>query len=88
MQSAIDVAHPMTALPGHIALITPRYARGVTGPADLGVHVLQDGGQWASFYARDTAQVVTLTQRGRSLADRALAAALRLGRLIRSRRPR
>ena len=43
-QSPTDAAHPMTALPGHIALIAPRYARGVTSPADLGVHVLQAGG--------------------------------------------
>ena len=36
MQSAIDAAHPMTALPGHIALIAPRYARGITGPGRPG----------------------------------------------------
>ena len=88
MQSAIDAAHPMTALPGHIALIAPCYARGITGPADLGVHVLQDGGQWASFYARDAAQVVTLTRGKLPPVGQVLAAARRLGHLIRSRRHR
>ena len=60
-QSPTDAAHPMRALPGHIALIAPRYARGVTSPADLGVHLLQAGGQWQSAYGRDAARIVRLT---------------------------
>jgi hypothetical protein len=60
-QSPTDAANPMAALPGHIALIAPRYASGVTSPADLGVHILQPGGKWQSAYARDAARVVRLT---------------------------
>ena len=86
-QSAIDAAHPMTALPGHIALIAPRYARDVTGPADLGVHILEPGGKWASFYSRDAAQVVRLT-RGIRLWDLLRAAARRLSCLTRTGRSR
>jgi hypothetical protein len=84
-QSTIDAAHPMTALPGHIALIVPRYARDVTGPADLGVHILQPGGKWTSFYSRDAARILRLTS-GIHPRDWLLAAARRLRCLNRTRR--
>lgn len=87
-QSAVDAAHPMTALPGHVALIAPGYARDITGPAELGVHILQEGGQWASFYARDAARFVRLTGSRRTLVGRTRAVARRIDNLIRFRRPR
>jgi len=84
-QSLTDAAHPMTALPGHIALIAPRYARGVTSPADLGVHVLQAGGQWQSAYGFDAARIVKLTS-ARSAASRLQAVTRWLRSLTRTRR--
>ena len=84
-QSPTDAAHPMTALPGHIALIAPHYARGATSPADLGVHVLQTGGQWQSAYGRDAARIVQLTS-ARSAASWLQAVARWLRSLTRTRR--
>jgi hypothetical protein len=84
-QSPTDAAHPMTALRGHIALIAPRYARGVTSPADLGVHVLQAGGQWQSAYGRDATRIVRLTP-GRPAAGRLQDVTRWLHGLTRTRR--
>jgi hypothetical protein len=84
-QSPTDAAHPMKALPGHVALIAPRYARGVTSPAELGVHVLKAGGQWQSAYGRDAAHIVRLTS-ARAAASRLKAATRRLRSLTRIRR--
>lgn len=58
-QSSIDAAHPMVALDGHVALIAPHFATGVTGPSELGVHVRRDGG-WVSFYDAAAADVVVV----------------------------
>jgi len=84
-QSPTDADHPMRAMPGHIALIAPRYASGVTSPADLGVHVLQAGGQWESAYGPDAARIVQLTS-PRSAASRLQAVARWLRSLTRTRR--
>lgn len=84
-QSPTDAAHPMTALPGHIALIAPRYARGVTSPSDLGVHILRAGGQWQSAYGPDAARIVRLTS-ARSAASRLRAVTRWLRSLTRIRR--
>jgi hypothetical protein len=35
-QSPTDADHPIMALPGHVALIAPRYTSGVTRPAEVG----------------------------------------------------
>lgn len=86
-QSHTDAAHPMSALPGHVALIAPRYAQGVTNAAQLGVHILRDSGQWTSLYDRYAARFVRLTSHRRFLTDPVSAAALCLHRLIRGRRP-
>lgn len=84
-QSPTDAAHPMRARPGHIALIAPRYASGVTSPADLGVHVLQAGGQWQSAYGPDAARIVQLTS-ARFAASRLKTVARWLRSLTRTRR--
>jgi hypothetical protein len=75
----------MRAMPGHIALIAPRYASGVTSPADLGVHVLQVGGQWQSAYGIDASRIVQLTS-PRCAASRLQAVAHWLRSLTRTRR--
>lgn len=48
-QSTIDAANPMVAMDGHLALIAPHLAVGVTDTAQLGVH-LRQGGRWTSYY--------------------------------------
>ena len=84
-QSSTDAGHPMTAMPGHIALIAPCYASGVTSPAELGVHVLQAGGQWQSAYGADAARIVQLTS-PRSATGRLRAMSRWLRSLTRTRR--
>jgi hypothetical protein len=68
-QSAIDAAHPMVAVDGHVALIAPHYAVGVTDVAQLGVHVRNDG-HWLSFYG-DEATVVVVVRAHRPIVARA-----------------
>lgn len=84
-QSPTDAGHPMSALAGHIALIAPRYAGGVTSSADLGVHVLQAAGQWQSAYGPDAARIVQLTS-ARSAASQLQAVSRWLRSLNRTRR--
>ena len=73
--------------PGTSRFIAPRYARAVTSPADLGVHVLQAGGQWQSAYGRDAARIVRLTS-ARSAASRLQDVTRWLRSLTRTRRTR
>lgn len=65
-QSTTDATHPMSALPGHIALIAPRYAVGDITVGDLGAHRHLGGGRWQSYYGDDVATLlhVTGTRRG------------------------
>ena len=56
-QSTIDATHPMVALDGHLALIAPYFAVGVTDVAQLGVH-LRGGGRWTSYYGRQAAAMI------------------------------
>jgi proteasome lid subunit RPN8/RPN11 len=58
-QSATDARHPMVALDGHVALIAPHYAAGVTSVTQLGVHE-RCGSSWTSFYGPHAAQVVQI----------------------------
>jgi len=58
-QSPTDANHPMVALDGHVALIAPRYAAGVTSAAELGVHV-RHRGSWTSLYGPRAAEVVQI----------------------------
>jgi hypothetical protein len=82
-QSTIDGAHPMTALPGHIALIAPRYAHDTTDASDLGAHVFQGAGNWTSRYGRDVTEILQLTTPPAPAAGRPVRALLRrLHRLL------
>jgi proteasome lid subunit RPN8/RPN11 len=58
-QSHIDARHPMVAVDGHIALIAPHYAVGVTDVAQLGAHI-RDRGHWMSFYGKQAAATVVI----------------------------
>lgn len=59
-QSRIDAAHPMIALPGHLAFIAPNYAAGPIGPTDLGAHRLLAGGRWEHAYGADVFHVLVV----------------------------
>ena len=80
-QSPIDAAHPMVAIPGHIALIVPKFALGAVRPSDLGAHVFGGTMRWTSHFGDDVASVLRVTEtrpvpvRRRSLRE--------LGRCIR-----
>lgn len=60
-QSRIDADHPMVALDGHVALIAPNFAAGVTDVSQLGVHLRADGA-WTSHYADRAAGLVLVPQ--------------------------
>ena len=53
-QSLIDQAHAMVPVSGHVAIIAPHF--GHTSRLSLnevGIHLLEDGGRWKRFNARD-----------------------------------
>jgi hypothetical protein len=57
-QSCLDAAHPMVALPGHVAIIVPGYAIGDISVEQIGVHVLGSDATWQSYFEADTADIV------------------------------
>jgi proteasome lid subunit RPN8/RPN11 len=57
-QSESDREHPMIAIPGHVALIAPRFARGVITPAHVSFNVYRGAGQWLSFLGRHAAALI------------------------------
>lgn len=61
-QSRIDAAHPMVARDGHVALIAPHFAAGVTDVSQLGVHV-RVSGDWASYYGEQAAELLLVSER-------------------------
>lgn len=61
-QSDTDAEHPMSVLPGHVALIVPDYARGHPRTTSFGAHLHLGGGRWRSFYGRDVAAVISVTR--------------------------
>ncbi|WP_086851467.1 hypothetical protein [Amycolatopsis kentuckyensis] len=60
-QSRTDAAHPMSALPGHIALIAPNYASGDIAVHDLGAHVHLGGGRWRSSYGDEVGTLLRVS---------------------------
>lgn len=53
-QSSIDQEHAMVPVSGHVALIAPCFGRtSRLSLNEVGIHLLQDGGRWKRFYARD-----------------------------------
>jgi len=52
-QSISDREHPMISLPGHVALIVPRFAEGGILPIDVSVNVYLGGGRWESHFERE-----------------------------------
>ncbi|MFI1035211.1 hypothetical protein [Streptomyces sp. NPDC020951] len=63
-QSRTDAANPMVALDGHVALIAPRYASGVTDAGVLGVHVRENGG-WSSSFGPQSAALIRIRKHHR-----------------------
>lgn len=52
-QSRSDRNHPVIAVPGHLALIVPRFARPPVLHAEIGVFQYQGSKQWRSFASTD-----------------------------------
>lgn len=65
-QSRSDMANPMVALNGHVALIVPRFAQGTVRLEDLGMYVYQGNHQWASHRGSDIPRLLRLTDTGGS----------------------
>lgn len=87
-QSSIDAAHPMVALPGHVALIAPSFACAPLDPDELGIHVFRAPG-WDSYFGVDEAVCLRVTGRSTSTRmSRLLRVMTRLRRLVAFRRPR
>jgi hypothetical protein len=63
-QSAMDAAHPMSALPGHIALVVPDFAQGKIRTDRLGAHLYLGSGTWTSRYGADVMSLVRVTGTG------------------------
>lgn len=57
-QSASDCDNPMVAIPGHIALIAPYFARAPVSPADVSVNIYGGDGRWSSFLGREAATLI------------------------------
>jgi hypothetical protein len=59
-QSRSDMANPMVALKGHIALIIPRFAQGTIRLNDVGLYVYQGNHAWASHNGSDVSRVLRI----------------------------
>ncbi|WP_103355610.1 hypothetical protein [Amycolatopsis sp. CA-128772] len=81
-QSLTDSSHPMSALPGHTALIVPWFAKGDLRLDQVGVHTHLGGGRWRSYYGDEVAAVLRLT--GHTLCRRMLRRLRHAAHLIRS----
>jgi len=55
-QSRIDQAHPMVALPGHIALILPNFAQGKVRFREVGVHEYRGEAGWIAHTHESASQ--------------------------------
>jgi len=58
VQSESDREHPMLSIPGHIALVAPRFAHGVIAPADVSFNVYLGAGEWFSCFGSKAAALV------------------------------
>jgi len=58
VQSESDREHPMISIPGHVALIAPRFACGVITPADVSFNVYRGAGRWLSFLGHHAAALI------------------------------
>ena len=59
-QSHSDRAHPMIAIPGHIALIGPNFAHGPISATDIGVYVYRGRHCWTTFRGNRASKVLTI----------------------------
>jgi len=50
--SSVDRSHPMVALPGHVALVVPRFAAGRIRRREIGFHQYLGEAGWASAFGK------------------------------------
>jgi proteasome lid subunit RPN8/RPN11 len=58
VQSQSDREHPMLSLPGHVALIAPRFARGAVMPKDISFNTYLGNGAWRSYFGEQAAALI------------------------------
>lgn len=58
-QSALDQAHPMISMSGHVALIFPSFARGEIALRDIGLHDYLGNGNWHAVQGEEVAARIT-----------------------------
>lgn len=61
-QSPSDRAHPMVSIPGHLALIAPRFAQGFVRTQDVSVNRYLGNGRWQSFHGDAAAAQIHLRE--------------------------
>lgn len=59
-QSRSDREHPIICIPGHIALIVPRFAQGLVTIDSLGLHHFLGAGRWESWFGSDVTSCLHL----------------------------
>lgn len=60
-QSSIDAAHPMSGIPGHVAIICPDYAQTPFDLSDCGIHIYRGGRTWESHYGPRGSEHITVS---------------------------
>jgi len=91
-QSHIDAASPMVAVPGHLAIIVPRYAQNRPWIEKSGVHLYRGDGEWTSAFGVRVHDLVELRESAHAPEDEAESVwhrvVARLRRLLREVRRR
>lgn len=64
VQSRSDRENPMVGIPGHIAFIVPRFARGQVRLRDVLMYVYQGNHQWTAHWGSEIERLVRLTDTG------------------------
>lgn len=67
-QSFSDRAHPIVAVPGHVALIIPNFALGEIPIEAIGVHEFRGSGKWKSWFGAAAAARLILTGEAHEVA--------------------
>jgi proteasome lid subunit RPN8/RPN11 len=58
VQSESDRRYPMICIAGHVALIVPRFARGVVTPSDVSFNLYCGNQRWRSYFGQDASALI------------------------------
>lgn len=62
LQSRSDRENPMVALPGHIALIVPKFAQGRPHLEDVGMYIYRGNHEWSAFAGTSVSLLARMTE--------------------------